>query len=76
MTWDSSSGMAMCQALYVFPRKRMSSDGIFGWGWLNEMPSNSACKHERSCQALLSASQTSAREGCRICLCSSELCVD
>ncbi len=48
MTWDSSSGMAMCQALYVFPRKRMSSDGIFGWGWLNEMPSNSACKHEQS----------------------------
>lgn len=48
MTWDSSSGMAMCQALYVLPRKRMSSEGIFGCGWLSEMPSSSACRYSES----------------------------
>ena len=43
MTCDSSSGMAMCQALKVLPKYLMSSDGILGCGWLSEIPSNSAC---------------------------------
>jgi hypothetical protein len=34
--------MAICHALYVFPKKRMSSDGIFGCGWLSDMPSSKA----------------------------------
>mmetsp|Transcript_5293 Transcript_5293/g.19059 ORF Transcript_5293/g.19059 Transcript_5293/m.19059 type:complete len:350 (+) Transcript_5293:4298-5347(+) len=41
-TWFSRSAIAMCHALYVFPRYLMSSLGIFGCGCDNDMPSRRA----------------------------------
>ena len=42
-TWDSSRGMALCQAQKVLPRYLISSLGSFGCGWHRLMPSNKAC---------------------------------
>ena len=48
----SRSGSAMCQQLNVFPKNLMSSEGIFGCGWLKDMPSSSACAGRFSRQLL------------------------
>ena len=43
MTWDSSRGMAVCQAQKFFPRNLISSLGSFGCGWHSATASSRAC---------------------------------